>query len=293
MRITVVTPVYNEEKGIEEFFRRCFAAVAALPHQFSFTAVNDGSSDASLQKLQQIKEVSPYPLTIVDLSRNFGHANALTAGIQHADGDAVIIIDADLEDPPELIPDLIREHEKGKDVVYTVKTRREDTIPRRIAFRIFHAVFSRMTNLDIPEGSGSFCLMSRQFTEEFNRLQESNRFIPGLRSYVGFDAGYVSYTKERRFAGLPKQTFLRLVDLSLNAFFQFSNAPIRTCTWLTIIGVLLTVIAMAAGSGFVAVNLFPLLSIIVLLQLWIIAVMVFKAQMEVLRRPTYIVKKIY
>ncbi len=294
MNISIVIPIYNEEKGIEEFFRRCVLAIENLSHQFVFVAVNDGSTDGSLVKLQEMKKKISYPLRIINLSRNFGHANALTAGINHAEGDVIIIIDADLEDPPELIPAMIAQHELGKDVVYTVKTRREATIPRRMAFRLFHFLFSKVTNLNIPEGSGSFSLMSRQFATEFSRLHEYNRFLPGLRAYIGFDPGYVSYTKERRFSGLPKQTFSRLLDLSLNAFFLFSTAPIWASTLLLAFGIVTAVSsALLPVDSYFQRNFSELIGVVILLQLWIIAIIVFKSQMQSLQRPSYIVKRIY
>jgi dolichol-phosphate mannosyltransferase len=293
-RVALIAPVYNEEGGIEEFVRRCQKAVEGLPYSFSFTLVNDGSTDRTLEKLFALQATSKLPMKIVQLSRNFGHANALTAGIEQSDADVYIILDADLQDPPELIQELLLQYEAGKHVVYTVKTRREDSAFRRLAFRCFHAVFSKITNLNIPEGSGSFSLMSRRFVGEFNRLHETNRFIPGLRAYIGFDAGYVVYNKEKRYSGHTKQTLRKLTNLAFNAFFLFSNGPL----WLSNALVWAALVALVVGVAFPSVeivrsNIQLVLTMIAILQLWVVAVTLAKAQSEVLRRPPYIIQAIY
>lgn len=295
INVAIVSPVFNEEKGLDAFFNQTVKVLESRPEKFRFTFVNDGSTDGSLAKLQEIQKRSPYPVKIIDLSRNFGHSHALTAGIFMTEADAMIIMDSDLEDPPSLIPKLLEEFHQGKDVVYTVKTRREESLLRKILFSLFHFCFSRITNLNVPEGSGSFSLMSRRFVEEFKKLGESNRFIPGLRSYVGFTPGHVYFERGRRFEGSSRQSLKRLSSLALNAFFLFSSAGLWMGAALFTLGVLLVsaFCALTSSPLKLEVTLLAILLLMILALQLVTMLMAHKTQEESLKRPLYIVRQIY
>ena len=171
-------------------------------------------------------------IKLVDLSRNFGHQPAVTAGIHHARGDCVVLIDGDLQDPPEVIPDMVQKWREGNQVVLGERTSRSETGARGIGFRMFYPLLRALTDLPSAPDAGIFGLMDRRVVDEFNKLPERNRFIPGLRSWLGFTQGSVLYDRTDRAAGKPKQTLRRLIHYATDAIFSFSYRPLRAVTYL-------------------------------------------------------------
>lgn len=242
-RLVVVIPVFNEEPVLAELLSRLDAVFASL-HHLSCEAifVDDGSRDrtAALLSSALLKNGG---VRLFQLSRNFGHQPALTAGLAHAGhADAVITMDADLQDPPELIPELVSAWEQGAEVVLAVRRSREDTGLRRIGFDAFHSVFSRLTDFPIEANTGTFGLLGNNAVAAFNQLPEKHRFFPGLRTWIGFPRAEILYDRQERAAGQPGQTLRRLVRYALDGLFSFSHLPLRLLTYTGLF---------VAGLGFV------------------------------------------
>lgn len=230
--VTLVIPVFNEEEVLPELLSRLRALSAAEPQvRWRFVFVNDGSRDRSLDVLRTAA-ASDERIEVIELSRNFGHQAALAAGLAEAAGaDAVITLDADLQDPPELIPELLQAWRAGAEVVLAVRRSRQETGLRRIGFDLFHRVFRQLSDFPITTNTGTFGLLDRMAVEAFNRLPERHRFFPGLRAWVGFQTASVVYDRKERAAGQPAQTFRRLVSYALDGLFSFSYLPLRVLTY--------------------------------------------------------------
>ena len=230
--ISVVVPIFNEQENLPELRRRLTESLDATGHAWEVVLVDDGSADGSGRVIRQFHEEDPR-IKLVALSRNFGHQPAVTAGIHHAGGDCVVLIDGDLQDPPEVIPKLMEKWEEGYQVVLGERRSRADGAGARgLGFRLFYPVLHAIT--DLPDGpdAGIFGLMDRVVVDEFNKLPERNRFIPGLRSWLGFRQTSVLYDRNDRAAGSPKQTLRRLVHYAMDAIFSFSYKPLRAATCL-------------------------------------------------------------
>jgi dolichol-phosphate mannosyltransferase len=228
--LSVVVPIFNEQENLPELHRRMVSSLEATGMPWEVVLVNDGSRDRSLEVLRQI-HAADGRFKVVSLSRNFGHQPAVSAGIHHARGDAVVLIDGDLQDPPEVIVDLVRAWQAGVQVVVAERRTRADAGVRGIGFRLFYPVMRRLTELPNVPDAGIFCLMDREVVAEFNRLPERNRFIPGLRLWLGFRQGTVQYDRQERAAGKPKQTFRRLLNYAMNGIVSFSYRPLRLATY--------------------------------------------------------------
>ena len=230
--ISVVTPIYNEEENLPELRRRMTAALDSTGKPWELVLVNDGSRDRSAEIVRAWHAQDPR-VKLVDLSRNFGHQPAVTAGVHHARGDCVVLIDADLQDPPEVIPDMVKKWEEGFEVVLGERKSRAEGGVRGIGFKLFYPVLHALADRPSGPDAGIFGLMSRRVVDEFNKLPERNRFIPGLRSWLGFKQGSVLYDRHHRAAGQPKQTLRRLIHYAMNGIFSFSYRPLR---WVTYMG---------------------------------------------------------
>jgi glycosyltransferase involved in cell wall biosynthesis len=231
--ISVVVPIYNEEENLPELRRRVAAALDSIPDEsWELVLVNDGSRDSSLQIMRRMNAEDPR-IKVVNLSRNFGHQPAVTAGIHHARGDCVVLIDGDLQDPPEVIPEMVARWRDGARVVLGERRSRGDVSGARgVGFRLFYPVFRRISDLPTVPDAGIFGLMDRRVVDEFNKLPERNRFIPGLRSWLGFEQATVLYDRNDRAAGKPKQTLRRLVRYAMDGMISFSYKPLRAATYL-------------------------------------------------------------
>jgi polyisoprenyl-phosphate glycosyltransferase len=224
--LSVVVPIYNEEENIHAFHQAEVAVMDTVGEPWEIVYVNDGSHDASLSLLLAIQKKDPR-VTVVELSRNFGHQPALTAGLQTARGDAIILMDGDFQDPPEVLPQLVEAWQGGAKVVIAERTRRAERGIRGRLFPLFYKVMGLISDFPIPLNAGIFGLLDRQAADAIINLQEGNRYLPGLRSWVGFPTAFVYYERAHRAAGKPKQTLLRLFKYAMDAIFSFSYKPLR------------------------------------------------------------------
>jgi len=251
--VAIVIPVFNEEPVLPELFAR-LGALFQGPAECAWRAVfvNDGSRDRSADLIAAQGARDPR-FELVELSRNFGFQSALSAGLAHAAGaDAVVTMDADLQDPPELIPALVAAWLSGAEVVRAVRRSRQETGIRRMGFDLFHAVFGSLVDIPIESNSGTFGLLGGPAMEAFAQLPERHRFFPGLRAWIGFATADVPYDRQERAAGKPKQTFRRLVRYAVDGFFSFSYLPLRVLTYT---GIVVSALGFALGLFFIAKRL--------------------------------------
>ncbi|MEM7707640.1 MAG: glycosyltransferase family 2 protein [Pseudomonadota bacterium] len=230
--ISIVIPAYNEQEVIDEFYRRIAKVLDGLSYRSELVFVNDGSTDDTIKKLRALKKQDGR-VGIVELSRNFGKEIALTAGIDHAKGEAVIPIDADLQDPPELIPELLAQWEAGNDVVYATRLEREgETWIKKATASTFYKLMQNIGDkVSIPRNTGDFRLMSRRAVTAFCSMREQHRFLKGLFALVGFPQTAVYYNRDPRFAGLTKWNYPKLINLSIEGITSFTTAPLRLATY--------------------------------------------------------------
>jgi glycosyltransferase involved in cell wall biosynthesis len=304
LKLDIVVPIYNEQDNLDELFKRVSKVGDTLEDvSWRVIYVNDGSRDASLQIMLQQAE-KDHRFHILDLSRNFGHQAAITAGLGQATGDAVIMMDGDLQDPPELIPQLVKKWQEGAQVVRAERRSRKERGIRRIGFELFHKVFKWISDFPIPAQSGIFGLLDGRVVKELNKFPEKNRFFPGLRSWVGFSQAVVFYDREERAAGEPKQSLKRLIRYALDAVFSFSYKPLRIMTGLGLIisisGFILAVFfavrriigVEVAATGFTTlVTLILFLGGVQLVAVGLLGEYLARIYDEVKQRPLYIVKK--
>lgn len=232
MLISVVIPIYNEEAIIPELHRRLSSVMAAMPETYELVFVNDGSRDRSVELLRDLAGRDPHS-RLVNLSRNFGHQIAITAGMDLAQGDAVVIIDADLQDPPEVIPELAAKWREGFDVVYAVREQRQgESLFKRVTAAGFYRLISKITNVDIPVDTGDFRLMSRTAVEGLKRVREKNRFVRGLVAWLGFKQTGVKFVRHERFAGETKYPLKKMLKFAFDGITSFSFLPLQLATYL-------------------------------------------------------------
>jgi len=245
-RLSLVVPMHNEAEVLDVFFARIGEATAALGVEVEIICVDDGSRDATLQGLIGRARNDP-AVKVIALARNFGKEAAMTAGIEAARGDMVVPIDADLQDPPELIAEFVRLWEEGYDVVYGSRAdRSSDTAMKRTTARLFYRIFNGVSDLDIPESAGDFRLMDRQVVEALKTLPERNRFMKGLFAWVGFRQIGVPYTRPGRAAGTSSWGYLKLLRFAIDGITSFSTAPLRVWTALGLVAAVVAVIGAVA-----------------------------------------------
>jgi glycosyltransferase involved in cell wall biosynthesis len=232
--LSIVVPLYNEEGNVAELARRIQGIAAGLPGRptFEMCFVNDGSSDGTLARLERVAENYP-GVVIVNLSRNFGHQIAATAGLDTARGDAVVLMDGDLQDPPELITDFVQKWREGFDVVYAVRrTRRGESAFKLLTAKVFYRVIKALTNVSIPVDTGDFRLMSRRVVDALGRTRERHRFLRGLVSWVGYRQTGISYDRAERLSGSTKYPFSKMLKFAIDGITSFSQIPLRVSTYL-------------------------------------------------------------
>ncbi|EKQ70994.1 glycosyl transferase [Leptolyngbyaceae cyanobacterium JSC-12] len=231
-KYSFIIPIYNEEETIPELYRRVVAVMDGLDGAVELILVNDGSRDRSLMLMRELRERDAR-ICYLSLARNFGHQIAVTAGLNFARGQAVVVLDADLQDPPELIPKLVEQWQHGFDVVYAqrVQRRQEGWFKRFTAF-VFYRILKHLADVEMPTDTGDFCLMDRQVVDVLNAMPERNRYIRGLRSWIGFRQTAVPFERDPRFAGEVKYTFRKSFGLAVNGLVAFSTVPLRLSTYL-------------------------------------------------------------
>ena len=223
---SVVIPLYNEEEVVLECIRRVSGVLEDIDGDYEVIFVNDGSRDRTMELVQKECEKNR-KLKVLSFSRNFGHQIAITAGMDHAQGDAVIVMDADLQDPPEVIKDLIAKYKEGYDVVYAVRSKRKgETFFKKFTSKIFYRFLRYMCSIDIPVDTGDFRLISRKVCNVMKSLTERNRYVRGLVSWVGFKQAAVEYVREERFAGETKYPLRKMLKLSMDGITSFSTKPL-------------------------------------------------------------------
>ena len=235
--VSIVSPVYCEEEGIEAFHRRAVAVLDQLEDRYDgeIVYVNDGSTDRSGELLRKFCQEDPR-IRLVDLSRNFGHQLAITAGIDHARGDAVVLIDSDLQDPPEVIERLVEQWENGSKVVYGVRTARVgESRFKLVTAKGFYRLVNRLSDVQLPYDSGDFRLMDRQVVEVLRGMREENRYLRGMVAWVGFTQTGVPYERDPRLAGETKYTLRRMLRFAADGLTSFSEKPLRMATQLGLI----------------------------------------------------------
>jgi dolichol-phosphate mannosyltransferase len=240
--ISYILPVYNESAGIAEFYKELSKAVSKnKKYNYEFVFINDGSRDDSLKKLREFHK-KDRRVKVVNFSRNFGHQIALTAGIDHAKGDALIIMDTDLQDPPKVSLDLVKAWEEGYEVVYAKRRSRIDGFFKKIAIHVYYRVQTRLANVDIPLDTGDFRLIDRKVADHLRKLHEKHPYIRGLVSWLGFSQTAVEYDRQGRFAGETNYPFKKLVKLALDGVTGFSTMPLQLITRLGFLASILSVI---------------------------------------------------
>ena len=300
--ITLVIPVYNEEILIEELFKRVQSSMKNMNQDFEVILVDDGSTDKTLPELIRCNEKDKR-FKILTLSRNFGHQAAYTAGLSYAQGDYIALMDGDLQDPPELIQSM---HEKiiseGFDIVYGKRTERKEKFVKRVFIKLFHWIFKKFSNLENIQNIGNFSMMNRKALEAFLSIQEKNRYLPGLRSFIGFKQGFVEYSRPDRLMGEPKMSFPKLISLGFDAVFSFSNLPVKICLYSGMIGIALIFLAVLyiiigkitglapLGWSSIIMSIYFIGSV-QLLSVGILGEYIFRIYRETQNRPIFFVRK--
>jgi dolichol-phosphate mannosyltransferase len=242
VKYSLVIPVYNEEKTILELYRRVVAVMNQLDGSVELVFVNDGSRDRSLQLLRDLHQKDSR-VCYLSLARNFGHQIAVTAGLNFVRGQVIVILDADLQDPPELIPDMIEKWRQGYQVVYAQRTqRRQENWFKRFTAYFFYRLLKRLADVEIPTDTGDFCLIDRQVVDVLNSMPERNRYIRGLRSWVGFQQTAIRFEREQRFAGEVKYTFGKSLALAVNGLVSFSKVPLRLSTYVGLLAAIVAIL---------------------------------------------------
>jgi glycosyltransferase involved in cell wall biosynthesis len=239
--ISVVAPAYNEQEVLGEFYRRVSAVLTGIGCEYEIVLVNDGSRDNTLALMHALRIRDPR-VTVIDLSRNFGKEIALSAGLDHTKGDVVVVLDSDLQDPPELIPQMLDIWREGYDVVYGKRTIRDgETWFKKTTAMYFYKLIKQVSRVDIPEDTGDFRLMSRRAVVALSQLREEHRFMKGLFAWIGFPAAAFPYRRDPRAAGITKWNYWKLWNFALEGITSFTVAPLKVSTY---VGLFVAVLAL-------------------------------------------------
>ena len=225
---SIVIPVFNEEKMILQMYEKL---VPFLNNEDEVLFINDGSTDTTVNEIKSLIE-KDRRLKLINFSRNFGHQPAITAGLQYSEGDVVIVMDCDLQDPPELIPELLKKWKGGYDVVHCIRKKRKEPLFKRVSYKLFYWLYTRLSDFETLMDSGDFSLMSRRVVNEINKMQEKAKFIRGLNLFVGFRHTAIEYERPGRFKGETKYNLIKLVKLALDGIFSFTTFPLRIMSFL-------------------------------------------------------------
>lgn len=302
--LSLVIPIFNEEKLIDELVKRTISAIESFTADYEVIFVDDGSSDQSLNRILYLQQ-KHRNIKVLSLSKNFGHQAAYTAGLEHAKGELVAMMDGDLQDPPELLSEMYTKiKDEGFDIVSGKKIGRKGNKGRNLYASLFHLFFRNIGEIKNMENSGNYSMMKREAVDALLSMKEKVRYLPGLRTFIGFRQGYVEFVRDDRFKGKPKMSIRKLFVLAADAIFSFSRFPIRFCLILGTIG---TLVFMGAGIYVLIAKAYDfavigwsstLLSIyflgsIQLVFLGILGEYVYRSYKESQNRPVYFVKKFY
>lgn len=303
-RLSVVVPVFNEQENLPELVRRLAEVLPRCAPTYELILVNDGSRDRSMEMLRDFAAQHPF-LRVIDFSRNFGHQAAMYAGMRRASGDVVILMDGDLQDPPEVLPELVERWREGYDVVYAIRKKRKEGPLKRLLYYVYYRLLRSVSYVSIPLDSGDFSLMDRRVVALLAEMPERNKFLRGLRAWVGFRQTSYEYERSARFAGEPKYTFTKLMKLALDGIISYSFVPLRISY---AVGMITSVLSFALAFVYFAQRLFSdqfipqgftTLALLVLflggVQLFSIGILgeyVGRIYDEVKRRPDYIEREL-
>jgi polyisoprenyl-phosphate glycosyltransferase len=230
--LSIVSPMYNEADNLPEFVRQIHASIDPLAIDWELILINDGSQDASLACAKELAAADPR-LRVVSFSRNFGHEAASTAGLRYASGQAVALIDSDLQDPPSVIPQMLAKWREGYQIVYGIRSKRlAEPALKKVTSWAFYRLMRRLAKIDLPRDTGDFRLMDRRVVDAFNALPERNRFVRGMICWTGFRATGVPFERAARFAGTTHYNYVKLVRLAIDSLTGFTTAPLKIATWL-------------------------------------------------------------
>jgi dolichol-phosphate mannosyltransferase len=304
-RYSIIVPLYNEQENIPALYARLAATAARLDGDAEFVLVDDGSRDGSLDLLRDLRHRDDR-VRYLSLARNFGHQIAVTAGLHFAGGNAVVVMDGDLQDPPELIPELIGKWREGYGVVFAQRTgRQEEAMLKRLFAYGYYRLLRRLAPVEIPADTGDFCLMDRRVVDVLNSMPERHRYIRGLRAWTGFRQTAVSFARDPRHAGRAKYTFRKSLGLAVNGVVSFSVAPLRLFTYLGLasaaIAVLMAFLIVywrlfqpgSPVSGFAAIATIQfMLSAVLLVGIGILGEYLGRVFEEVKQRPLYTLREV-
>lgn len=302
--ISLVIPIFNEAELIDELVPRAIKAIEKISSQFELILVDDGSTDSSLGKMISYQKKNK-EVKVLALSKNFGHQAAFTAGLEYATGNYVAMMDGDLQDPPELLEQMhLKIKNEGFDIVSGKRTARKGNKTKNLITNFFHFIFKKIANIEDLENAGNFSMMNRKALDALLSMKERVRYLPGLRSFVGFKQGFIEYIREDRFQGKPKMTFGKLSILAADAIFSFSKFPIRLCLFLGLLGTsvfmlagIYVLIAKIAGFAIIGWSSTVLsiyfLGSIQLIFLGVVGEYVYRIYKESQKRPLYFIKNIY
>lgn len=301
--LSIAIPVYNEEENLPQLAARLTSVIAALDFQdYEIIFVDDGSRDRTPQILDFLHDMDPH-IRVIRFSRNFGHQAALQAGMDASRGDALVFMDADLQDPPEVIANFVARWKEGYQVVYAIRRKRKESLLKRTCYKAFYRSLQLIANVDLPLDAGDFCLMDRCVVEALTALPECTRFLRGLRSWIGFAQVGVEYERHARLAGEPKYTMRKLMGLALSGYIGFSAMPLRVasalgaCSSFAALGIMLWAVAQKlaghrapwAWASTVSIVLF--IGGMQLAVLGIIGEYLSRTYDEVRRRPLYVISR--
>ena len=304
-KISLVIPMYYEEQVAEECYRRTRNVLKSIEeYDYEIIFINDGSKDKTLEILETIAK-EDNKVKVISFSRNFGHQSAVTAGLKYATGDAIIIMDADLQDPPELIPDMLKYWENGYDVIYGKRKKREgESAFKLLTAKVFYETLNKLSDVEIPKDTGDFRLVDKKVVDAVNNLPEHNKFLRGLFSWVGFRQYAYEYERKERFAGKTKYPLKKMMKLAKDGIFSFSTKPLKIVGGLGIISVIISIailIYAILSYAYSWNNLTPgwtsimctitFLGGVILLSLWMIGEYIGRIYEETKQRPQYIIEK--
>jgi len=301
--ISIVVPLYNEEEVIGESYKRLTEVMQSSGEEYELVFIDDGSRDKTAQMTREIAKNDSH-VHFLSFSRNFGHQIAITAGMDYAKGDAVVVIDADLQDPPAVILQMIEKWKEGYEVVYGKRLQRKgETIFKKVTAKFFYRILRMMTDVDIPVDTGDFCLLDRKVCEVMKKLGEKNRYVRGLVSWVGFRQCAVEYIREERFAGETKYPLKKMLKFAGDGMVSFSYKPLKLATYMGFLvsGVsfiylivvicqkLLGFATVAGWASILAVSLF--INGIMLIIMGIMGEYIGRIYDECKNRPLYIIRE--
>ena len=304
-KISIVIPMYCEEEVVQECYNRIIEVFKSIEnYEYELVCVDDGSKDKTLEILNSIAEKDKN-VKIISFSRNFGHQCAVTAGLRYASGDAVVIIDADLQDPPELIPKMIKMWEQGSDVIYGKrKTREGESKFKLLTAKMFYKTLNALSDVYIPKDTGDFRLVDKKIVDVINSLPEHNKFLRGLFSWVGFEQEALEYERKERFAGKTKYPFRKMIRLASDGIISFSTKPLKSVGGLGIFSIIISFIILiysilsfifkwnSLTPGWTSIMItITFFSGIILLSLWMIGEYIARIYDESKGRPQYIISK--